>query len=98
MKTNQIIKSYSVPSDLVMDIFRIILKNGLRQHIEGINERQNMLLIRIYFPSDSAFTKKIIENIESILSDYGYYASAGEMFNSEDDDEPNFESDYLFAK
>lgn len=94
--SNEIIKSYSVPGDMLMDILRIIVKNRLRFKIEGINERQNTLLMKVYFPPNSNFTRDAIENIQGYLSDYGYYMNAGPNMDWDDGlDEDNLSSDYL---
>ena len=79
-KQKHLIKSYTVPMDLLMDILKIIFKDGLKHYIEGINETDGSLILRIYFQPNSSNDKGAKNNIEEILSDYGYYLNSA--FNS----------------
>ena len=84
METKQkyLIKSYTVPLDVLMDILKIIFKDGLGHSIEGINENEASIILRIYFQPDSNNDKGAKNNIEEILSEYGYYMNSA--FNTLD--------------
>jgi hypothetical protein len=82
---------FIVPMDVLMDILRIILKNGLRHHIEGINAKENTILIRVFPNVNSLYDKEAMRNIAEILTDYGYYLTGNSSFSPEDeDDEDSF--------
>jgi hypothetical protein len=56
-----------------MDVVRILLNNALNWHVEGINEKENSLLIQVSIQPASIQHRKALENIQGFLSDYGYY-------------------------
>lgn len=71
MKTS--LKSYTVPMDVFIDILRILLNNNIRNQIEAVNEIQNSIILRIEIIKTDATHQKVIENIEDVLFEYGYY-------------------------
>ena len=84
-------RMFIVPMDVLMDVLRIILKNGLRHHFEGINEKENTVLIRVFPNPNSLHSKQAIQNIAEIVSNYGYYLSGNSSFDQTDaDDEDGF--------
>lgn len=84
-------RMFIVPIDVLMDILRIIMKNGLRHHIEGINNKENTILIRVFTNPKSLYSKNAIQNIAQIVSDYGYYLNGNASFTLTDkDDEDSF--------
>jgi len=68
-----ITSSHTIPLDLFMDVVRILLDNALTWQVEGINEKENSLLIQVSIQPASVRHKKALENIQGLLSDYGYY-------------------------
>jgi len=71
MKTT--LKSYTIPMDVFIDIMRILLTYKIRNQIEAINETQNSLILRIEIIQTDSTHQKVIENLEDVLSEYGYY-------------------------
>ena len=69
----QMIKSYTIPLDLLLDILKILLGNNISYLIESINENESSLLMQLRFNSSITNHKKAKENIESFLADYGYF-------------------------
>ena len=65
--------SHTIPLDLFMDTVRVLLDNALNWHVEGINEKENSLLIQVSIQPGSTRHRKAMENIQGFLSDYGYY-------------------------
>lgn len=65
--------SHTIPMDVFMDIARILLSNAVTWRVEGINEKENSLLIQVSIQPDSSRHRKAMENMQTILSDYGYY-------------------------
>ena len=70
---NQMIKSYTIPLDLLLDILKILLSNNISYHIESINENESNLLMQLRFNPSITNNKKAKENIESFLTDYEYF-------------------------
>jgi hypothetical protein len=68
-----ITSSHTIPLDVFMDVVRILLDNAFNWHVEGINEKENSLLIQVSIQHGSAQHRKALENIQGFLSDYGYY-------------------------
>jgi hypothetical protein len=80
-------RMFIVPVDVLMDVLRIILKNGLSHYIEGINQKENTILIRVFPTANSLYGKNAIQNIAEIVTDHGYYLSGNSNFQPEDEDD-----------
>ena len=59
-----ITSSHTIPLDLFMDTVRILLDNALNWQVEGINEKENSLLIQVSIQPGSARHRKAMENIQ----------------------------------
>lgn len=68
-----IISSHTIPMDVFMDVVRILLGNTIQWQVESINEKENSLLIQLSIHPHLPRHQKAMENMLSILSDYGYY-------------------------
>lgn len=75
MTNNQIsaTRPYNVPLDLLLDVLKVIFDNKLDYRISGINEKQCSILLNIAIKEGLADYKNAIDNIDTLLSDYGYY-------------------------
>lgn len=86
-------RPYNVPLDLLLDVLKIIFDNKLDYRISGINEKQSSILLNIAIKEGLADYKNAIDNIDTLLSDYGYYmyGSAHETvsFNNLDQEQDN---------
>lgn len=72
MEKNENTKRYKVPQDILMDILRILFGNKIKHRIEGIKEKENIIILQVNFAnSDNSQNAK--ENIEGILKDYSDY-------------------------
>jgi hypothetical protein len=85
------VKTFAIPSDMLMDILQIVLRNELPNRNKGINVKENVLWLSVKFPSDNPNSKDAKRNIESLLNDYGLYANGAPEdaefgnYSSEDD-------------
>lgn len=61
---------YKLPQDLLMDCFRIFLNNEVQFKIEGIREKENILLVKITWSENNAMQHKAKENLHELLSTY----------------------------
>lgn len=75
--------SHTIPMDVLMDILRILLDNAILWQVEGINEKENSLLIQMSIQPHLLRHRKALNNMQEILSDYGYYLK-GSPVNEEE--------------
>ena len=77
MKTDQkiISRTYAIPLDMLMDILKVVLKNELPNHIEGINVKENVVRLNVKYPLGNPYGKETKDNIETLLADYGYFTN-----------------------
>lgn len=72
MENKANVKCYKVPQDTLMDILRILFGNKIKHKIEGIKERENIIILQVYF-TNTNISENAQENIEDILNDYSKY-------------------------
>lgn len=94
MENKFIVQRYKIPEDLLMDILRILFGNNIKHKIIGIQERQNIVLLNVYFDLNSIKNREAKENMEGILTDYSEYMKGllGDtiLMLDEDDDENEY--------
>ncbi|MFN8116619.1 MAG: hypothetical protein U0W65_10925 [Bacteroidia bacterium] len=61
---------YKLPQDLLMDCFRILLNNEVQFKIQGIREKENILLVKIAWSENNAMHYKAKENLQELLTTY----------------------------
>jgi len=66
-------KSQTIPIDMIMDAFGILLDNNMSFRIEGINEHENSLIVQITINPKLPLHKQVLENIRAIITDYNWY-------------------------
>ncbi|MBA3664572.1 MAG: hypothetical protein H0W61_10235 [Bacteroidetes bacterium] len=72
MEKNENTKRYKIPQDLLMDILRILFGNKIKHQIEGIKEKENIIILQVYY-TDTNNSKATKENIETLLTEYSEY-------------------------
>lgn len=65
-----IVKHFTVPSDVLMDVLYIIHRHKIRFQISRINREENTIMLDLYH---GEYAGQVIENIEYILSEYTTY-------------------------
>ena len=73
MEKTETVKRYKIPQDLIMDILRILFLNKIKHQITGVKERENFILMSVFYNNESHKGLQAQENIESILKDYTEY-------------------------
>ena len=77
--TEEVIK---VPADMLLDIFTIIVKEGLKHEVIQVMQNRSLAVVSVYFDKGTVRQQKVIHNIQNILSDYEHYRSwENEEFN-----------------
>lgn len=87
-------RTYPIPLDMLMDILKIVLKNELPNHIEGINVKENVLRLNVKYPPNNPYSRETKENIETLLADYGYFINAAPDDRTYIDNQANNENDF----
>ncbi len=78
--------SHTIPMDVFLDIVRILLDNAITWRVEGINEKENSLLIQVSIQPDLLRHRKVMENMQTILSDYRYYLNGSPNSDAEENE------------
>ncbi len=74
-----------VPSDMLMDIFTIIVKEALKHEVIQVVPNRSLVVVSVYYDKKVVRQQKVIGNIQNILSDYHHYRSwENEEFNWRD--------------
>lgn len=83
-------RRYKIPQDLLFDVLRILFGNQIKHKIEGIKQRENVVILQVGFKNTSNH-RQAEDNIEIILNDYSNYAkgllSDATLFMDEEDEE-----------
>lgn len=71
-----------IPSDILMDILHIIVKEGLKHEVVQVVQNRGMAVMSVYYDKSVVRLQKVINNIQNILLDYQHYRSwENEEFN-----------------
>lgn len=68
--TEEVIK---VPADMLLEIFTIIIKEGLKHEVIQVVQNRSLAVLSVYYDKTVARTQKVIYNIQNILLDYQHY-------------------------
>ena len=66
-------QNLKVPLDMVIDVFAIILKEGLGHEVIEVSENRRTLTVAIQINLKSPRHQKVIQNIQGQLADYNEY-------------------------
>ena len=66
-------EKYVIPADLLIEIFAIILKEGLKHEVFHVNENRSLMSIAVSFDKKLAKHQKIRLNIRELLEEYNEY-------------------------
>jgi hypothetical protein len=73
METLTNLKRYKIPHDIFMDIIRILFRNRIKYKIEGVKEKENILVLQVHFTAGLKNHVQAQSNIEDILEEYSEY-------------------------
>ncbi len=66
-------ETIKVPSDMVIDIFSIILKEGLKHEVIQVVENRGLAVMVIGVDGNQSRQVKVIQNIRNLISTYNDY-------------------------
>jgi hypothetical protein len=67
--------SHTIPIDLLMDVLKLLMANGLPYRIEGINEREDTLLVQVRHDRENKRHRQAMFNLGDILDVYAQYTT-----------------------
>jgi hypothetical protein len=74
MKTNKnknhVSETYTVPTDVMLEIAQIIMQADLPHEIIGVKENKRQILLEISHQADLKFHQQALENIAEMLREY----------------------------
>jgi len=62
-----------VPQDMVIDIFSVIVKEGLKHEIIEVAENRSLLTVCVYHDQKIPRHQEVISNLKAMLSEYNEY-------------------------
>jgi len=67
---NYVLETYTVPTDVILEIAQIIVQADLPHEIICVKEHKRQVVLEISHQPDLKFHQKAIENIMDILKEY----------------------------
>ncbi|MEO8760396.1 MAG: hypothetical protein ABI388_04570 [Bacteroidia bacterium] len=67
---NHISETYTVPTDVMLEIAQIIVQADLPHEIIGVKENKRQVVLEISYQADLRFHQQAIDNITDILREY----------------------------
>jgi hypothetical protein len=67
---NHISETYTVPTDVMLEIAQIIVQADLPHEIIGVKENKRQVVLEISYQADLKFHQQAIDNITDILREY----------------------------
>jgi transcriptional regulator of met regulon len=79
IKTNEKTKKefFTVPLEVLMDIFKILFDNKIKHRVVSIRERENSVCMEALIDSGQTNHNKGLENIVDILGTFEHYLHEG---------------------
>lgn len=68
-------ENFNVPSDMLMDIFSIIVKEELKHEVIDVIHNRSLVVIAISYDKNSKKLTKVLQNIQGLLEDYKHFRS-----------------------
>ena len=62
-----------VPSDILLDVLTVIVKERLRHEISQVYGNRGIVEISLYLSNDTSIHEKVLDNIQSIMEEYNEY-------------------------
>ena len=66
-------ESLCIPSDLLIDIFGIVVKEAITHEVTQVIENKSLLYVSLYINHSNIRHKQILQNIQSLLKEYKEY-------------------------
>ncbi len=88
MKDEEITEeTLKIPLDMSIDIFAIIVKEGLKHEILEVIENRSLIIMAVQYNKKQSRHQKIKENIQELLQEYNEYRwEENEQLNWKEDE------------
>lgn len=68
-------ENFNVPSDMLMDIFSIIVREELKHEVIEVLQNRSLVVIAISYDKNSKKITRVLQNIQGLLEDYKHFRS-----------------------
>jgi len=66
-------ESLKIPSDILLDVLAVIVKETIRHEITQVVEGRSMVILSVYLNDGSLKQQRALQNIQSMLEEYNEY-------------------------
>ena len=66
-------ESLCIPSDLLLDIFGIVVKEAITHEVTQVIENRSLVYVSVYVNPNNNRHQQIFQNIQNILQEYKEY-------------------------
>ncbi len=66
-------ESLKIPSDILLDVLAVIVKETIRHEINQVIESRSMVILSVYLNDGSLKQQRALQNIQSMLEEYNEY-------------------------
>ena len=70
---NTIEESLKIPTDILLDVLAIIVKEHMRHEVTDVLESRGIVKVSLYLNNDLLKHQRILQNIQSIIEEYSEY-------------------------
>ncbi len=70
---NTIEESLKIPTDILLDVLTIIVKEHMRHEVTDVLESRGIVKVSLYLNNDLLKHQRILQNIQSIIEEYSEY-------------------------
>lgn len=66
-------ESLKIPTDILLDILMIIVKENIRHEVTDVMESRGMVKVSLYLNNDLLKHQRVLQNIQNIIEEYNEY-------------------------
>lgn len=66
-------ESLKVPSDILLDVLAVIVKENIRHEITQVVESRSMVIVSVYLNDGSLKHQRAFQNMQNMLEEYNDY-------------------------
>lgn len=66
-------ESLKIPADILLDVFVIVAREGIRHEVTQIIESRSMVILSLYLNDNLLKHQRALQNIQGIIEEYNEY-------------------------